>query len=939
MCRRVRIITLLVMSIGVFLGNSSWAQEVPAGYTVKHWTTEDGLPSELIQHILKTSDGYMWLKTLEGLVRFDGLSFEVFNNSNTAAFLHSETRHFTNTYQNEFWFDNGTANQPRLVQYKDGFFKYHPFNHYLAEGLGHNRPFELSAQGDLWVAGKEKLFKFSNGQFIPLFPNKINSKLISLFMTDNSIWVAAENGFYQVNEDSVLYTEYDNKALRSFALNAQGRIWAIDDDELVVVYNHSVNRFPLPAELLRRDPRLDFNEDNPDQLTITTTGFQFIFNNGVFQKVSDEESYNEPLVHLVSEFNRQKFSGWHIAHRAVFHNKVLITTPNLTLMSPLFLDENNQAWLGSKEGLYQFDISLFSSFESSTGLDNVYSLFEDHEGAVWAASIRNGVYRIKDSHIELIAEPTFPRVFSFYEDIDNNIWLGTAHGIQIWNRSTGSITPFTTPFDRTGLQIKVLQQNDRGNLWIGSRAGLYEYIPGTKSWNKLPVENDQEIQVEQLTQSEDGETWVGTRFSGVFKIKNDTLIAFTDNSQLSDIRIRSLYKDSEGILWVGLNGGGLHRIELNPDRISSKSITKYTPENGLLGSVIHSILEDEYERVWMSSNQGIFWVSKQQLNDVALGTIDRIHPIIYQKEDGLPGNEANGGAQTPGLISNNGAFWFAMMNGLTRVHPKEVNDRTFSFPTIIKSVSNRDSLWTSGNKKFTIPKRDRSIRIDYSAFNYSVKPKDIRFSYKLDGMDEEWVYAGAERSVSFTNLKAGTYTFALRAGMGNTWDDAYISSLTFTIEPFFYETSWFYGLCLLLACSILVGLIIWGNRKLEFQRKKHALEIKEQEDAISEHEAFLNKLQDYIESRISEPSLKVPEIAAAMNMSQRQLFRMIKSLTGFSPIQYIRELRLLKAHQLLDTRQVVTISEVAHAVGFSTPFYFTTLFKERFGFHPGDLTK
>ncbi|MCG8371963.1 MAG: hypothetical protein MI700_00425, partial [Balneolales bacterium] len=409
-------IASLFWGIGMWSTNNSWAQEIPPGYISKYWTIKDGLPSNTIQDILKTSDGYMWFKTLEGLVRFDGQSFDVFNNSNTNAFLHSETRDFTNTYKNEFWFDNGTADNPRLIQYKDGRFEYHPFNYKLALSTSFNRRFELSAQGELWVAGEKQVFKFSNQQFIPVFVEEISSAPSGFFMTDRSTWISAEKGFYQVSGDSVSYTEYDNRALRSFAVDNDDVIWAIIGENLVRLDRLSSQYFKLPPDLRTRFPRLEFNQQERNQLIVTTSPFQFIFKDGLFQKVSDEESYDEQLVYTASEINSQKLSGWHTAHGALFHQGKLVANADMTLMSPLFLDENDQVWLGTREGLYSFRISLFSSFEHNAGIKNIYSLFEDHEGAIWGASIWNGVHRLKDNRIELITDSSFPRVFSFYED-------------------------------------------------------------------------------------------------------------------------------------------------------------------------------------------------------------------------------------------------------------------------------------------------------------------------------------------------------------------------------------------------------------------------------------------------------------------------------------------------------------------------------------------
>ncbi|MCG8374292.1 MAG: helix-turn-helix domain-containing protein, partial [Balneolales bacterium] len=524
-----------------------------------------------------------------------------------------------------------------------------------------------------------------------------------------------------------------------------------------------------------------------------------------------------------------------------------------------------------------------------------------------------------------------------YEDNNNNVWFGTAHGIRIWDRNSGSITNLPSPFDRQTVQVKVIQQNGRKNLWAGSRDGLYNYEMETNVWNKVPVENDLDIQIEQLSKSENGEVWVGTRQNGLYTLKNDTLIAFSGNNQLSDIRIRSIYNDNEGVLWVGLNGGGLHRIELNPNRISSKSITKYTPENGLLGSVIHIIMEDDYGRIWMSSNQGIFWVPKQQLNDVASGALNRIHPIIYQIEDGLPGNEANGGAQTPGITSRDGAFWFAMLSGITRIHPKKVNDLTFSFPSVIESVSNKDSMWTPGSANIRIPKRDRSIRISYTAFNYSVKPEDIRFSYKLGGTDDEWIYAGAERSVTFTNLKAGMYTFALRAGMGNIWDNSNISSIQITVEPHLHERRSFQLAILGSFLGAIISLVTWARWKKKMELEKHEIELQKLEILKTKRDTFLEELNRHVEEILGDSNADTKMMADRLLISERQLQRKLKEYTGLTPAKYLREMRLLRAKYIFENNPEFNISEVAYSLGFHKPSYFTKVFKTRFNVHPKEL--
>ncbi|MCG8374210.1 MAG: helix-turn-helix domain-containing protein [Balneolales bacterium] len=944
---------LCFVSMFSLIPGTSFSQETAPGYSVTHWSIEDGLPVNQVTDIWKTTDGYLWLRTSEALTRFDGKTFTNYTSANTPAFLSSTFNFRSEKGIDQFWINNGLNRELRLVRYKDGEFRHFPFPQENQEFTPPSKnPFDMDSNGVLWVAGADGLYKFEDEAFVKVFADEINQEILAVRAFEQVVLAATEQGFYLINDGSVSFTAYDNQHLdrNSFMYEEPGTIWVFNSDSLTSLSGNQVKSFPaLEIDLSQISfyRRLSIDSSDPDQVILSSKNAAYILKGEQFEELHVMDVVREAAIPFLTEHKRQDYKGWLRTGKALWHNNTLVT-PNIepaTLVArnlALFVDAYGSAWIGTPSGLYKYTKSLFTSYGEEDGIINVYPLLQDYEGAIWAGARKGGISRILDEHVERIVEEDaeLPRVFSFYENPVRNIWLGTSQDVRRWNTSTRMFQTIPSPFEGPGARVRVLREKEPGIVYAGTRRGLYEYHTDNDEWKIVPEKNGEVLMITQMYTGGDGVTWVGTERNGLFYLSQDTLRAFPGNSLLSDVKVRSLFIDKQGILWTGFQGGGLNRVRLDSDGVSAESVTVYTPDDGLFGSVIHTLLEDEYERLWMSSNQGIFWAYKEQLNQFAEGAVDNITPIIYQEKDGLPGNEANGDAQNPGLIAKDGAFWFAMLEGVTRVHPDDVKQTTLSFPAKIETIVCADSAWMSaGNTEFRVSKEHRNIDIYYTAFNYEIKPENIHFAYQLEGLHEDWVYAGNERSVSFTDVPAGEYTFRVKAGLGGQWDEENAQSVAIIIEPYFYETSWFFALAVFTGVFSFIGLILWGNRKLDLQKKLFALEVQEQETALSENEQFLQDFQNYVEERIQQSPITGPELSLALNVSERQLYRKVKKATGLTPLQFVREIRLKKAHQILERQQAGTVAEVANSVGFSTPFYFTQLFKERFEYHPGDLIK
>ncbi len=925
---------------------SSFAQNVSSGYTVQHWSIEDGLPVNQINGIWKTTDGYLWLRTTEGLVRFDGKTFTNYTSSTNAALSSSVFLSKSEKGIDQFWFNNGTREELRLIRYKNGEFRHFPFHE---EESGVPRyPYDMDSNGVLWVAGKKGLYVFEDEAFSRVFADEINQEVLGVRVFDKVILVATEPGFYLIEGGSLSFIEHNNQRLDHILYEEPGTIWLNQSDSLISISGNQKSTFPAPntREFIPGFYRtLTIDSSDPDQLILSSEKANFILKNGIFEEVHFLDNVQQAEIPFLTEIKRKTQQGWLRTGSTLWYNNRLVTStlePEVHLPKniSMFVDSYGSAWVGTVSGLYKYTKSPFTSYNESNGIYNVYPLLQDHEGSIWTAA-RNGVVsRIMSDRIETITEENDKLlVLSFYQGPNQDIWLGTTGGIQKWNPKTAALDSIDSPFDGNGAGVRVLQEGEPGILYAGTGRGLYEYHIKRDEWKVIPEKDGEALRITQMYQTNDGAIWAGTHANGLFTLLEDTLHAFAGNPLLSDVNVRSIFSDKLGVLWVGFEGGGLNRIELANDGTSPVSVTEYSRDNGLFGSVIHAILEDDYERLWMSSNQGIFWVYKEQLNQFAEGKLDNITPIIYQEADGLPGNEANGGAQSPGLIARDGSLWFAMLDGITNVHPDDIQKSSLSFPTKIETIAFADSEQITGTREVALPKKIRAIDIHYTAFNYEVKAENIHFSYILEGFHDDWVYAGTERTASFTNLPAGDYTFKVKAGLGGQWNEEHVQSVNIFVEPFFYETAWFFWLAIFTGSSVFIALVIWGNRKLNLQKKQYDLEVQEQENALSENEQFLLQLQAYVEERIHQSSITASETSLAMNVSERQLYRIIKKSTGLTPLQFVREIRLKKAHQILESQQATTVAEVAHSVGFSNPFYFTKIFKTRFDVQPSEMIK
>jgi signal transduction histidine kinase/DNA-binding response OmpR family regulator len=356
--------------------------------------------------------------------------------------------------------------------------------------------------------------------------------------------------------------------------------------------------------------------------------------------------------------------------------------------------------------------------------------------------------------------------------------------------------------------ISSIVEDRAGALWIGTDGGLVRRQDGRQRVFTTADGLTSDV-IGPLHEDRDGRLWIATKGGGV------TLLAsgrFSRVEGLSSDIVTAFYEDRDGVMWVGTAGGGLNRI-------GNGRVTHYTSQIGLYNDKIHHILEDDRGLLWMSSNRGVFHVSREDLDNFEAGKQPRITSVVYGTADGMKSSECNGSgnAQPAGWRTADGRLWFPTLKGVVAVDPMPlaadqlVPQVLFEHVRIDKQTLPLDGIAVKGGAQ--------ELEIAYTATRLATAQR-ARFKYLLDGFDREWVEVGSRRVAYYTNVPPGAYTFRVMAANGAGGWTGESRALTVTIMPRFYQTTWFYALGLLGFVASGAGLHRFRVRRMHTRERQ-----------------------------------------------------------------------------------------------------------------------
>ncbi len=843
------------------------ARAASDSYRFDTWTTDDGLPQNSVYSILQTRDGYLWFTTLDGLVRYNGAEFTVFNKVNTKGINSNRFRCMYEDRDGTLWI--GTE-EGGLTRYRDGTFK----SYTTQDGLPHNVIVQIqrTADGELLVLTQTGLARLQNERFETISSKARNFDFeIGYLAPSGAAWYRLGTRLRRVKDGRTTTYSVPAGGLGVFLFNQlyedrQGRLWIRVQERgklAVLQYPERRGGDSRIGETLTTYTTEDglpdaeitsFCEDREGTLWFGTLNRGLVrFKDGRFTTYTTEDGLSGNRIEAV------------------------------------LADREGTLWLGTyANGITRVTRQVITTYSEHDGMVGriFYPILEDRQGNIWIG--HEGVNRFRDGKFtyyplnivprQIRIRPSFGTVTAFYEDREGRLWAGNNWGLCVFKDEKFA---YEDKKPRGGWPFAI-HQDRHGYLWIGYTDRLVRYREGEdKVFGR--AEGFQGL-VQPIFEDRKGRLWIGT-YGGLAQYVEGRFVFYTERDGLSSNRVRAIYEDSDGVLWIGTYDGGLNRFK-------DGKFTSYTTKEGMFSNGVFAILEDERGNFWMSSNQGIHRVSRRQLNDFAEGKISRIDSISYGKADGMLNTECNGARQPAAIRSRDGRMWFPTFEGVAVVDPEAIRFNPVPPPVVIEGVRiDRESI--DPRQRVEIKPGQSNLEIRYAALSF-VKPEHVKFKYKLEGLDEDWVEVGNRRVAYYSHIPPGNYIFrVIAANKDGVWNEEG-ARVAFEVLPPFWRTWWF---------ASLVAFSLAGLALLTHRRRVESLKTRQ-----AEQQTFMRQL-------IASQEAERKRIATELHDSLGQSLVVIKNCALISlTAPQDQEMALTQMSEISDTasQAIGEVREIAY---------------------------
>lgn len=766
-------------------------------FLVENWSTGDGLPQSSVLTLVQDREGYLWAGTLNGLVRFDGQRFSVFD-----AVSHPglESSRIVQLYQDDtgdWWIGTETAGV--IWVRSDGV---RPVEIGRRAREGRLRAVAQDRLGAIWLYTADgQLGRLHQGQMnIWRVGGELPSFCRSLVVEEDRVWVGSDQQLTAIGplEEIVpprlpMALVLPVRRLDLLVPSRTGGHWRLVDGRILLCRGNDLVRdlgpYPWRANA-RPSAACEDPEGNLVVGTLDETsgdGVYWFDADGRVTRIGTGEGLTaEGILALTVDREGNLWvgtdgGGLHKVRKKRFRRDVL---PHAVVAQTVFARENGEVWMGFTRGLAVRQGSALKMFGPEHGLvtpyeQNVSALWVDRRQQVWIGT-GGGLFRQTGEGFERVAGPPalFTAVSAILEDRQGRLWFGTQAGLVSldqgrwqWWRSGEGFGPEP---------VRALAADPEGNIWVGTvGGGLYRWHQGmVQRWVKTP----------------DG---------------------------LPDNDISCLWVDSRHGLWVGTSGHGLALFRAG-------EWIRFTTRQGLPGNSISYLLEEPGGSLWIGSNAGLLRVPKEVVEAVAEGRQTRLSGRVYGLADGLPTSECTQGSQPAAAVGADGRLWFATVKGVVSVHPDDLQPNQAPPPVVLEALwLDGTPVWSrglrsSGPDPLVVPPGQHRVEIHFTSLSLT-SPERARFEHRLVGYDNAWTGADGSRWVRYPRLPPGRYLFEVRAANEDGVWSARPATLAITVQPPFWRTPWFLGAVTLLVGIGFAGTIHWISttrlrRKLRHQQ-------------------------------------------------------------------------------------------------------------------------
>lgn len=828
-----RYLCLLVLLINLKL----FPQEI----RFKQITSEEGLSQNTIHCIYQDQKGFMWFGTQEGLNRYDGYNFLIYQHQPAD----------TNSIPaNDVWALTGDADNNLWIGTPAGLSRFDPSS-----------------------------LKFTNYQHQSNDPNSIRNNTIRKIIIENkeTLWLATANGIDRFDAANQQFTHItlpeNSQGISNYTINtlycdSRGTIWAGTSRNGV---------FRLEAGNFSPDSISNFGHNPANENSLINDHVWAILEDragNLWFGTEDGLDRYHPTQNIFTHFRHAPGNPASISHNFIW---------------TIFQDDKNNIWVGTRKGglnLYNPSENNFQRFEHNiertTSIidDRIASIYQDRGGIIWVGTL-GGLNFFNNRFQQFSGDRhTFPAnrserhyVYAIQEDRQKKLWLGTLDGLKVYSKSRKAFReiPIHTPGSPMDNSYVVsLAEDHRGQIWIGTNRGLLRYdsqkkraLPVAETTNPDHIMNNNIL---ALYEDHDNMLWIGsTAGLGSYNSRSGEFREYPanvrDRNSISNNRIYALHEDREKNLWIG-TAGGLNKLNQSRDKftvykhfsedtttissdkiwslyqardgniwagtqnglncldVTSGKFKRYTTEEGLPNNIIYGIQEDDHANIWISTSKGLAKIKPQEINPLG-------HPRVYSfyASDGLQDNEFNFGAS---YKSKDGQIYFGGIKGFNAFYPDSINiyDATPMIAITDFQINNKTvpvgrdengrqilSRAIIDTEHLQLTHLDNIISFEFAVLDYN-NPRKNRFAYYLEGFEDQWQYVDKRHFVTYTNLPAGDYTFHYKGqtSLGHWKHEG--NSLHLTIHPPFWKENWFLVLVFLSVLSLVYGAHLFRLRWL-----------------------------------------------------------------------------------------------------------------------------
>lgn len=866
----------------LFLSTSSFLFSQKEELQFEHLSMKDGLSMNPVMDIIQDSKGFLWFGTQDGLNKYDGYSFKVYKTSDADPNTISDnfiTALCLDKYK-RIWI--GTLSGLNLYDPANGSFKRYvrtDFN-FLSKKIYclYNDP-----SGLIWVGTENgiSIFDPDKMEFVSIkdrFPymSVLEQKTVLRIFKDRSgiYWFGTNSGLVQYDPSENRLRNYFSNAEESGSLsnNIVLSIFQDSKDDLWFGTLDGLNRYDKKTNSFIHQ----YFKKNEEELTSTKK------NNAVkgVNIYSIVNNYGGNTIRCIIEDT----DGWlwvgtdmeliifnPRTGNFINYKKDLINPTGINdhFIRSMYMDHSLNIWVGTLgNGLNKVNLKQkkFAHFQKkinnpqSLSENYVRSICEDPDGKLWIGTLVGGLnefdprtlkfehYRkgnavnennINDNNVWAVC----------YDQSMNGLWLGTNNGLDFLDLNTKKFRHYIhTENDANSISdntIRTVFIDSKNNVWCGTENGLNLFNRETQTftyYNKFNsvISNNT---VWKIAEDKDGKFWLATN-DGLNRFDPATkkFVVFRqvpgDTTSLSQNGVRTVYIEKNGTIWVGTQNG-LNKL----DPVTLK-FQRFDESHGLPNPFIYSITEDEKGHLWISTNKGV-------------SEFDKEHTFKnYDIYDGLQDYEFNTNAS---FRARNGDIYLGGPNGLNRFNPATLRSNTFIPPVEITSIKVMDKKLLGLNdvaevKNISLNYDENIIYIEFAALDYT-NPSRNEYIYKMEGFNEDWVNAGNTRFITYTNLDPGKYTFMIKGSNSDgVWNNE-ARTIEIIIKPPFWQTWWFYTLCVL---TVLISIIVYIRRRTRnLIRAKLILE------------ETVKQRTEEVEMQKNELSQKNKDITDSINYAQR----------------------------------------------------------------------